>query len=212
MELRRTINTLIADVYKKCNITSFPFDYKEVIRSYGYGCKSYSEVSEKLRKMCLEISNDACIIDKTIFYNDRISHQRTMFTLMHELGHILLEHQTRNKEIEDEADLFASMILAPRILIHELNLRTADDIHDYFDISITAANRALTDYHSWFYQIAHTTRKPTDIEIDIKNRFVQKKPVKRNIKHYNTKIRYLLDPSNDEYFIRMMEQRRTEPY
>ena len=37
-------------------------------------------------------------------------------------------------------------------------------------------------------------------------------PRKRNVKRNSPVVRYLLDTSNDEYFIREMERRRTEPY
>ena len=147
---------------------------------------------------------------------------RIRFSLMHELGHILLDHKASSVKNEDEADYFASCILAPRIMIHHLRLNnkyskvTADDIHDYFDISISASNRALMDYHNWYSEIARTTRKPTDTELAIKELFVEKskpsKTRKRNVKRNSPVVRYLLDPSNDEYIVREMERRRTEPY
>ena len=205
-----------------CNITKFPFDCKKVLKAYGYDCKAYSSLSDKKRKICLGISDDACIMNGTIYYNDTRIQGRIPFTLMHELAHILLEHIVKDEIEEDEADYFASCILAPRIMIHHLCLNnkyskvTADDIHEYFDISISASNRALMDYHNWYSEIARTTRKPTDIELAIKELFVEKskppKTRKRNVKRYSPVVRYLLDTSNDEYFIREMERRRTEPY
>ena len=221
-ERKDYIYKLILKTYRKCNISKFPFDCKKVLKAYGYECKAYSSLSEKKRKICLEISNDACIMNGIIYYNDMVSQGRIPFTLMHELAHILLEHIIKDEIEEDEADYFASCILAPRIMIHHLKQTnkysqvTADDIHEYFGISISAANRALMDYHNWFENIAHTTRKPTDTELAIKDLFVEKPKPKlvrnRKKEQNNNVIRYLLDTSNDEYFIQQMEHRRAEPY
>ncbi len=221
-ERKAYIYRLILKTYKMCNITKFPFDCKKALKAYGYDCKAYSSLNEKKRKICLSVSDDACIMNGIIYYNDIVLQGRIPFTLMHELAHILLEHHSKDQYEENEADYFASCILAPRIMIHHLCLNnkyskvTADDIHDYFDISISASNRALMDYHNWYSEIARTTRKPTDIELAIKELFVEKpkpsKTRKRNVKRNSPVVRYLLDPSNDEYIVREMERRRTEPY
>lgn len=220
MDLKATIDNIIVDTYKMCNITTFPFDCIKVLEMYGYKCKKYSSLNDKKKQICMNVSEDACLIDGIIYYNDAKQKSRIYFTLMHELGHIVLNHKVKNDIEENEADYFASCILAPRIMIHQLRLNnkcsrvTADDIHDYFGISISASNRAITDYNKWFKNIANTTRKPSDKEIELKELFVEsKKPVKprnviQNIPHY----RYILDPANTDYFAREMERKRTEPY
>ena len=219
--------TIIYSVYKECKITFFPFDCIKILNYYGYKVYKYSElrmISQELYNLCKMCSNDAFLFKdkKLIAYNDEMPYYRIRFSLMHELGHILLKHRVSSKKNEDEADYFASCILAPRIMIHHLSLNnkyskvTADDIHEYFGISISAANRALMDYHNWFENIAHTTRKPTDTELAIKDLFVEKPKPKlvrnRKKEQNNNVIRYLLDTSNDEYFIQQMEHRRAEPY
>ena len=219
--------TIIYSVYKECKITFFPFDCIKILNYYGYKVYKYSElrmISQELYNLCKMCSNDAFLFKdkKLIAYNDEMPYYRIRFSLMHELGHILLKHRVSSKKNEDEADYFASCILAPRIMIHHLKQTnkysqvTADDIHEYFGISISAANRALMDYHNWFENIAHTTRKPTDTELAIKDLFVEKPKPKlvrnRKKEQNNNVIRYLLDTSNDEYFIQQMEHRRGEPY
>lgn len=219
--------TIIYSVYKECKITFFPFDCIKILNYYGYKVYKYSElrmISQELYNLCKMCSNDAFLFKdkKLIAYNDEMPYYRIRFSLMHELGHILLKHRVSSKKNEDEADYFASCILAPRIMIHHLKQTnkysqvTADDIHEYFGISISAANRALMDYHNWFENIAHTTRKPTDTELAIKDLFVEKPKPKlvrnRKKEQNNNVIRYLLDTSNDEYFIQQMEHRRAEPY
>lgn len=216
------IDKLILSTYVNCDITCFPFDCKKILRKYGYRCKAYSALSPHKLKLFKGISDDACIIDETIYYNDTVLEDRVSFTLMHELGHILLGHHEKSDTEENEADYFASCILAPRIMIHHLCTQneylkvTAGDIHDYFGISVSASNRAVMDYHEWYANIAHTTRKPSDTELAIKDLFVEKfHPIpksRKQVKANTMTYRYLMDIANDEYFIREMERRRTEPY
>lgn len=68
---------------------------------------------------------------------------------MHELAHIVLNHVGKNKRNEEEADTFASNILAPRPIIQLENLKTADEIHDFFGISYAASNNALADFKNY---------------------------------------------------------------
>ncbi len=76
--------------------------------------------------------------------------QRCRFTIAHELGHIFLDHplhgshhaRTIDKgrpQIESEADVFASRLLAPACVLWGLNLHSAEDIAKVCNISITAA-------------------------------------------------------------------------
>ena len=76
--------------------------------------------------------------------------QRQRFTCAHELGHILLGHTGKyklvNREpsrgdnpIEQEANVFASRLLAPACVLWALNARTPAEISDLCDISYQAA-------------------------------------------------------------------------
>lgn len=146
----------ILDVYKFCGIDSFPVDLHKIINSIEYTLKSYREEScsaERLKELCI-ISNDAFLVRnrKTIFYNnDKVnSLRRIRFTLAHELGHIILV--TNN---EDLADVFASNLLAPRPIVYALkNLRTADKIASFFNVSIAVANNVVMEMYK------HGTNKP----------------------------------------------------
>ena len=76
--------------------------------------------------------------------------QRQRFTCAHELGHILLGHTGKyvlvNREpsrgdnpIEQEANVFASRLLAPACVLWALNARTPEEIAELCDISYQAA-------------------------------------------------------------------------
>lgn len=86
----------------------------------------------------------------TILVSSAASLSRQRFTTAHELGHIVLGHVGRyalvNREpsvqddpVEQEANVFASRLLAPACVLWGCNARTADEIAALCDISLQAA-------------------------------------------------------------------------
>ena len=85
-----------------------------------------------------------------IMVNVNTSLERQRFTIAHELGHILLGHVGKrrliNREpspndnpIEQEANLFASRLLAPACVLWALDIHSAEEIAELCRISKTAA-------------------------------------------------------------------------
>lgn len=87
-----------------------------------------------------------------IFYRGDMVPGRIRFTVAHELGHIILGHldhqgyTTRNREpqegdapMERMANVFASRLLAPACVLHDLNALTPERISELCDISLTAS-------------------------------------------------------------------------
>lgn len=92
-----------------------------------------------------------------IFYDETESPRRIRFTLAHELGHIVCNHlygrtkngifiSTRNAEPlhsdnseEKQANIFASRLLAPACVLHELKLFTTEQIAEVCQISKQSA-------------------------------------------------------------------------
>ena len=170
---RREIFRIILDVYETCEIKEFPIDCIDVIKKLKIPLYKYSELSAKKEKECYRVSDDAFKLKGKIYYNDSFPYIcRQRFTLMHEVGHILLKHVGDTKENDDETNYFASHFLAPRILIHKYKCHDAIQIHDKFGLSYQASNRALMSYKEWFRNISYsTTRKPTEPEQQLEHIF-----------------------------------------
>lgn len=141
-------------VFHECKVQSFPIDCIEILKHYGYRTYTYNELKKKnteLYEMCIGYSDDAFRegTSKIIAYNSEKPAGRIRFSLMHELGHHMLEHTGNTKSNEKEANLFASYILAPRMAIHYAGCKNANDVSHIFNISHEAAENAFDDYRRW---------------------------------------------------------------
>lgn len=148
----KLISDKTLDIFVECKIKEFPVDCFRILEHYGFKLYTYAEMhatNQRLYEMCRKYSDDAFRYQNIICYNENMIDSRIRFSLMHELGHFVLNHKETTKENEDEADYFASCMLAPRVAIHRTLCRTADAIHDTFGLSYAASNRALTDYKKW---------------------------------------------------------------
>lgn len=135
------------EVFKSCDVKTFPIDCIKIITGLGIPLYKYSDLPEKKINKCLQVSNDAFTLQGVIFYNDKFPHkERQRFSLMHEVGHIVLNHEGESSGNEKEADLFARNILAPMSIIWQLHLDSVKDICETFNVSCMAANRILEDY------------------------------------------------------------------
>lgn len=153
--------------YTFFGIDLFPVDCFELVRKCGFRTVKYTDLSDKKRIACRTLSEDACLLDGTLFYEAKAHSRRIQFTIAHEFGHVFLK--TDN---EDKADEFASHFLAPRILIHKYKCHDAIQIHDTFGLSYQASNRALMSYKEWFRNISYSaTRKPTEPELELEQIF-----------------------------------------
>lgn len=144
------INKSIINTYQVCEIRSFPLNCFDILKQYKIDVHSYSSLNEKLREYCMKYSNDALKYRDKICYNDSLPLGRIRFSLMHELGHIVLNHiENRTYEMEQEANYFASHILAPRIAIHYSKCKNENDVAKQFGLTIEAAQYAFENYRRW---------------------------------------------------------------
>lgn len=123
-----------------------------ILHSYERGAASISEFG--LDGQC-KISDGFTVLFHGryyIFYNSAMSVSRMRFTVAHELGHIVLGHvqegkpTPRNREpeqndqpMEHMANVYASRLLAPACVLHDLAASTPEQISALCDISLQSA-------------------------------------------------------------------------
>jgi Zn-dependent peptidase ImmA (M78 family) len=89
-------------------------------------------------------------------FKSQCAHARKRWTLAHEIGHIYLEHTKDNAEEEREANLFASELLMPELVILELKRRLRDygrtltisEVERLFGVSQSAAANRMKQIES----------------------------------------------------------------
>lgn len=171
-------------------ISYFPVDPVEVIKRRGWKLTTYQKLAAKegitdqlevliLTKHVLG-SGDAIAIKKgpmyAIAYNDHVNPQtRITFTLMHEIGHIILGHldefhcghlaregltEYEYRILEDEADCFARNALTPAILAVQLKtVLTATTCRSVFGLSGKAWETRLSFLQNDYEAITQASKE-----------------------------------------------------
>lgn len=145
------------------NITELPIKVTLILKDLGVKINKYSESENFIKTQGIEelmLHSDGFTVNIKntyyVFYDDNCTPQRCRFTLAHELGHIILNHvksnecTKTNKEPSDldsyeeqQANIFASRLLAPACVLHELNVTTAEQIVNLCEISYQSAEFRL---------------------------------------------------------------------
>lgn len=153
--IEKAANDLIEDL----GVKLFPVNCFEVAFLLGIELKKYSEIPEEDREFVESKYKDGYSIKEQdkyiIYYNDTIDLSRIKFTIWHEIAHIQLEHVepdcTENyARLEEEANHFASYIMAPLVFIHNLGLTDPFKIAEICGISFEHACNVLNRYYNTF--------------------------------------------------------------
>lgn len=141
----------------RAEITSLPVDLGRLADAYQIKVILYSHMDMPHffpEEIC---SGDGFVLEngteKQIFINDNIhTRPRRRFTLAHELGHVVLEHDLtrihfRNSETDNstniqelEANVFARNVLMPAAILAALDIHTPEDIVNLCDVSWQSAD------------------------------------------------------------------------
>lgn len=167
------IKESVVKMYEQFDINCVPISAFEVATKMGIKVIPYSAYSERIQALMLKESEDGFNVEREngefyIFYNDEKNYGRTNNTIMHEIGHIVLEHSQDSELAEKEVKFFAKYALAPPVLIHKFELKDPYSISETFDISFEAACYALTYYNKW---LAYGGKNYTSYELKILNLF-----------------------------------------
>lgn len=148
----------VIELYKIVKIDRFPIDCFDLCKQLGIEVVPYSSKSKKALNQIGDASKDGFSalfqysdgsLKWKIYYNDSIPKERIKFTIMHEMGHIRLDHTEHSELAEAEANYFAKYSLAPPPLIHQLHIEDYVDLAYKFGISLTCAYYAMQSYAKW---------------------------------------------------------------
>ena len=167
------IKERVVSMYERFDINCVPISSFELATKMGIKVIPYSAYNERVQAIMLKESEDGYNVERVegefyIFYNDKKNYGRINNTIMHEIGHIVLEHSQDSEIAEKEVKFFAKYALAPPVLIHKLERKDPYTISDTFDISFEAACYALSYYNKW---LAYGGKTYTSYEIKILNLF-----------------------------------------
>ena len=148
------IKETVVYLFEELDIHCTPISGFEIANKMGVKVIPYSAYPKSTQELMIKRSEDGFSIKKKtgkwyMFYNDSKPYGRINNTIMHENGHIVLDHTEDSELAEAEAKFFAKFALAPPVLIYKLNLKTSREIAERFEISYEAAKYALSFYNKW---------------------------------------------------------------
>lgn len=160
------IKKIVVDTFVRLNIRCVPISGFEIAKKLGAKVVPYSSKPEETRRLMMSKSEDGFTAkyggEWYIFYNDEKGYGRTNNTLIHESGHIVLDHSQESELAEAEAKFFAKYAIAPPVLIHELGLKNAYEVYNRFDVSFEAAGYSYSYYCKW---LTYGNKDYTDYEL-----------------------------------------------
>ena len=148
------IKQIIVDMFVKYDICCVPINGFELATKIGIKVIPYSAIPKSKRWLLLKKSEDGFSVEKItgecyIYYNDEKEYGRINNTIMHEIGHIVLDHSEDSELAEKEVKFFAKYALVPPVLVHKLKLDNPMDIVGIFNVSFEAACYAYSYYKKW---------------------------------------------------------------
>lgn len=147
------IKEIVADMYEDLGYKKLPIDVFELCNRLRIKVIKYSELSTPNVMNSRRLSDDGYNLFNVntnqyeIYYNDIVLCERTSFTIMHEIGHIMLEHTSHAEINEQEANFFAKTALAPLGVIYKLKLRNALEVAKTFGLSMEFSENIVKHYN-----------------------------------------------------------------
>lgn len=155
-------------------IVSLPVNPYELIKNNHWGLVTYSQLCgmvpdctpSDIFRACHSKDGFTVFNGKNycIAYNDAVRVKaRIVFTLMHEIGHIICGHYKDGKTILDadeykvleaEANFFASCVLAPAVVILDCGFNTPLLLHRYCGLSLSASKMRLLQLQNFKLTLA----------------------------------------------------------
>ena len=167
------IKRIVVDLFVRFEVSCVPVNGFELATKMGIKVIPYSAVHFSKRYLLVKKSQDGFCVEKNpgewyIYYNDAKDYSRINNTIMHEIGHIVLDHSEDSELAEKEVNFFAKYALVPPVLVHKFKLDDPWSIEKVFEVSFEAACYALSYYKKW---LQYGPSKYTDYETALLNLF-----------------------------------------
>ena len=148
------IKEIVVSTFEKYGVNCVPVSGFELATKMGITVIPYSAYKPEIQVLLKKKSDDGFCAQKQdgswhIFYNDDRDYGRINNTMLHEIGHTVLDHSEDSELAEFEVKFFAKYALVPPVLVLKLNLESAEEIQDVFDVSYQAAIYAWEYYQKW---------------------------------------------------------------
>ena len=181
----------LEDVHEQITL---PLNLEKIITSKGWELNEYCCFDDQHYTKSSEGYSNYENDNFSIFINASQPDSRKLFTLGHELGHIILNHHLEFKKellshnnrvmgaLEREANCFARLIIAPAEIITHLSHVTPYLIHKLFGVSREEAHIRF----EW-------------VDKDIKrSKFTKSHIIQKAIKEANSKVKIIIDEVNQK--------------
>ncbi|MEE0999810.1 MAG: ImmA/IrrE family metallo-endopeptidase [Treponemataceae bacterium] len=148
------IEECVADMFEDIGYAVLPVNVFELCKRLKIQLKKYSDMKDAILTEALSLSADGlsyfdcnrnCFV---ICYNDSKLDVRIRFTIMHEIGHIMLGHKNHSVINEQKANAFARIALAPLGMIYKMHLKDVLDVAEAFGISLTFSQHVVNHYNN----------------------------------------------------------------
>ncbi len=182
----------VAHYLVQCGM-SYPLNADEFARRMEIKFIPYSELGNDAYIEAMRTSRDGFLCEKNcsytyIFFNDERMKERQDMSLLHEIGHQVLDHNSTPNKSDDvkeaEAKFFAKYAKAPMPLIHLLPIVTTDTIQKAFGLSREAAKYALDNYQKWLKRFNGTytdyEQKILSLKRDGLNAYIEELKIQKN--------------------------------
>lgn len=144
----------VVALFERYDVRCIPISGFELAYKMGICLIPYSSLSEESKAAAMRFSSDGFYMEDLdgndiIYYNDEVSYERMNMTILHEIGHCVLDHKGNSKQEETEAQFFAKYAIAPPPLVNKIHPDCPEEIEVVFNLSHTAAVYAFEYYKKW---------------------------------------------------------------
>lgn len=149
------IKRAVVELFKELDINAIPIDPFEIARQKGYILIPFSALPlEAIQMLRLREIDGTSFFDPKqntfiIYYDDSACLLRQRFTIMHEIGHIILNHRADSELAEIMANYFAAYGLAPAPLIDLYKCEDFVEVAETFGVSTECAMHRFAAFERW---------------------------------------------------------------